>query len=209
MSRPASGDDGSRSILVRSYRPSDLAQARLLDAKVEPYREEDREVVEAMFARAKTARQACDRWIPRSKSPHLPLNTALDRHLAFWVATKSSMSGVDEVVGMAGVHQVEEQPALSTEYSLQLDFVQDWLGRGDIVVLDHVRVAPEYHRKGIGLRLCQAGIEWSRGNGFGAMAVNTTSPQTPALKLYRKLGFREFARTFLDKYELVWLELEL
>ena len=50
------------------------------------------------------------------------------------------MNGVNEVVGMAGVHQVEEWPALSMEYSPTLTFVQDSFSRGDVVVLQHVCV---------------------------------------------------------------------
>ena len=39
--------------------------------------------------------------------------------------------------------------------------------------------------------------------------LNTTTPQRPAIALYKRLGFREAERTFLDKYELVWLRLDL
>ena len=42
-----------------------------------------------------------------------------------------------------------------------------------------------------------------------ALDLNTTTPQKPAIGLYHKLGFREAGRTFLDRYELVWVRLEL
>ena len=52
-------------------------------------------------------------------------------------------------------------------------------------------------------------IEWSRDSGFRTIVLNTTSAQKPALGLYRKLGFREAARSFLGEFELVWFELSL
>jgi ribosomal protein S18 acetylase RimI-like enzyme len=62
--------------------------------------------------------------------------------------------------------------------------------------------------QGLGTRLCQTVIEWSRPR-YGTLVVNTTTPQKPALQLYRKLGFQEVGLSFVDRYELVWLERRL
>ena len=64
-------------------------------------------------------------------------------------------------------------------------------------------------RRGVGTRLTQAVIDWCRAHGFRTLVLNTTTPQKPAIALYKRLGFREADRTFLDKYELVWLRLDL
>ena len=44
---------------------------------------------------------------------------------------------------------------------------------------------------------------------FPTLVLNTTTPQKLAIGLYRKLEFREGARTFIDRYEMVWLRLDL
>lgn len=59
---------------------------------------------------------------------------------------------------------------------------------------------------GLGTQLCQTVIEWSRQNGYKMLLVNTTTPQHPARNLYQKLGFKEKAKTFVGRYELVWME---
>ena len=48
-----------------------------------------------------------------------------------------------------------------------------------------------------------------RESGFRTIVLNTTSAQEPAPRLYRKLGFREAARSFLGEFELVWFERSL
>ena len=63
--------------------------------------------------------------------------------------------------------------------------------------------------QGIGTRLAEVAIDWCRDHGVRTLVLNTTTPQKPAIGLYKKLGFDEAARTFLDRYELVWLRLEL
>jgi hypothetical protein len=52
-------------------------------------------------------------------------------------------------------------------------------------------------------------IDWARSHGFCLLVVNTTTPQRPALQLYRSLGFQEAGFSFVGQYELVWLELPL
>ncbi len=79
--------------------------------------------------------------------------------------------------------------------------------RDDVAELKRLRVADDVRRRRVGTRLTQAVIDWCRAHGFRTLVLNTTTPQKPAIALYEKLGFREAERTFLDKYELVWLRL--
>ena len=72
-----------------------------------------------------------------------------------------------------------------------------------------MRVAEDMWRQGIGSCLAEVAIDWCRSHGIRTLVFNTTSPQKPAIGLYHKLGFREAARTFIDRYELVWLRLDL
>ena len=90
-----------------------------------------------------------------------------------------------------------------------LPLCREWRLRNDVAELKRLRVADDVWRRGVGARLTQAVIDWCRVHGFRTLVLNTTTPQKPAIALYKKLGFREAARTFLDKYELVWLRLDL
>ncbi|MCE2458900.1 MAG: GNAT family N-acetyltransferase [Dehalococcoidia bacterium] len=72
-----------------------------------------------------------------------------------------------------------------------------------------MRVAEDTWRQGIGTRLTEVAIDWCRHHEIRNLVLSTTTPQKPAICLYHKLGFREAARTFIDRYELVWLRLEL
>ncbi len=72
-----------------------------------------------------------------------------------------------------------------------------------------MRVAEDMWRQDIGTRLAEVAIDWGRHHGIRTLLLNTATPQKPAIGLYHKLGFREAARTFIDRYELVWLRLEL
>ena len=122
-----------------------------------------------------------------------------------WVAVVPSGCGEDRVVGtvqVAGPTALSEMPAdhpLRRELSL----------RDDVAELRLMRVAEGMWRQGIGNRLAEVAIDWSRQHGIRTLVLNTTTPQRPAIGLYKKLGFDEAARTFLDRYELVWLRLDL
>ena len=84
-----------------------------------------------------------------------------------------------------------------------------WRNWNDVAELRRLRVAPEARRQGLGRRLSELVIDWAKSHGFRLLVVNTTTPQQPALQLYRSLGFREAGVSFVGRYELVWLELPL
>jgi GNAT superfamily N-acetyltransferase len=82
------------------------------------------------------------------------------------------------------------------------------LGRR-VARLNHVLVAPERWRQGIGRRLVAAAVAWAAAAGYDAVALDTTAEQRGAIEFYRALGFREAGRTRFREWELVWFELRL
>jgi ribosomal protein S18 acetylase RimI-like enzyme len=52
-------------------------------------------------------------------------------------------------------------------------------------------------------------MSFSAKDGLRSLVLNTTAAQLPALSLYAGLGFREIGRSYLDVYELVWMQLLL
>ena len=189
-------------VRVRSRRSEDLAQAEALWSRVGPYRPGDEAEVEAMFERARQAKEAGDRsWMGRA--PAAARENSAERTLAGWVAVVPSETGGDRVVGIVGVLGVGALPHMPFDMPL----ARERRGRSDVAQLTRLSVEPELWRRGVGTRLTHTAIDWCRDHGFHTLVVNTSPPQKPALSLYRKLGFREAGRSFLDKYELVWLEL--
>jgi len=169
-----------------------------LEKRVQPYRPEDGGLVEAMFARSREAEQAGDpRWMPPVSPPDKDLNAA-------WVATYPGAQSRN-LVGFVGVETFHADSILPAAHPLN----REWKARGGIAELRRLRVAPEMRRMGIGLQLCRLVIEWSRHEGYRILVVNTTTPQLPALALYRNLGFRDAGISFVGKYELTWLYLNL
>ena len=183
--------------------PSDEPQAEALWRGMSPYRPGDEAEVEAMYERAKHARDAGDgRWKALGASaPDDPIQDAS----ASWVAAVPSESGEKRIAGTAQVIG----PTTLAEMPPGLPLGREWRLRNDVAELKRLRVADDMWRRGVGRRLTQAVINWCRVHGFRTMVLNTTTPQKPAIGLYKRLGFREADRTFLDKYELVWLCLNL
>ncbi len=180
-----------------------------LESRVQPYRPEDEAEVQAMFARGWQAELDNDeRWMgfdqsagqTRAPSSHL----ILGEFDAFWVAEWAG-EGAFNLVGMVGVQSFQAGPVISSTHPL----ARGWQERGGVAELRRLRVAPEARRQGLGNRLCQVVIEWARRQGYGLLVVNTTTPQLPARLLYRKLGFRDAGISYIDKYELTWMEMDL
>ena len=184
-------------------RPSDEPQAEALWKGMSPYRPGDEAEVEAMYERANRARDAGDgRWKALGASaPDDPIQDAS----ASWVAAVPSESGEERIVGTAQVIG----PTTLAEMPPDLPLGREWHLRDDVAELKRLRVADDMWRRGVGTRLTQAVIDWCRLHGFRTLVLNTTTPQKPPITLYKRVGFREADRTFLDKYELVWLCLDL
>lgn len=193
----------SQTIQIRPYQPGDLTRVERLETQVKPYRPEDQTEVQAMFARALQAEQRGDeRWMSPGDTglPNTP-----DTYAAFWIGEYVEAVPTSPLVGTVAVRPfyagIETPP--------DLKFAQEWQGRGDVVELRRLRVAPEVRGQGVGTRLCQTVIDWSSQKRYGKLVVNTTTPQVPALRLYKRLGFREVGHSFIGSYELVWFELSL
>jgi ribosomal protein S18 acetylase RimI-like enzyme len=184
---------------IRAYRNEDLPKVEALEARIDPYRPEDRDAVEAMFVRAAEAERANDvRWMP---IPTLPPQTISEEFDAFWVAETDDQA----VAGIIGVETFKAGKAIPAGHPL----AKAWEARGDVVELRRLRIDVEQRRAGLGTRLCEVVIAWARAQEFELLIVNTTTPQIPALRLYQKLEFREVGLSYIGKYELVWLEMGL
>ena len=156
-----------------------------------------------MMARAAEARRRGDRWVPLEEAEG-EQDPSKAPYSAFWVAV-SDATGPDSLVGTAGIAPF----GVLSDGLGGLAEMADWVQRGDVAELLHVRVAPECRRQGIGGALCETAVDWARGQNYRTVVLNTSSPQAPARALYRSLGFREVGRSYLHRYELVWHELEL
>ena len=168
-----------------------------------PYRPGDEAEVEAMYERANRASDTGDRrW--KALGASAPDKVIRDAS-ASWVAAAPSGSGEERIVGTVQVIG----PTTLAEMPSDLRLNSEWRLKDDVAELKRLRVADDIRRRGVGTRLTQAVIDWCRGNGFRTLVLNTTTPQKPAIALYKRLGFREADRTFLDKFELVWLCLDL
>ena len=83
-------------------------------------------------------------------------------------------------------------------------------GRKDVAALWDIRVAPEHRRQGIGSRLFEAAVAWSRARRCRVFKVETQNINVPACRLYVKHGcvlgvINRFGYDELpDETELVW-----
>ena len=191
------------SVTIRKLQPADQPQAEALWNGTSPYRPGDEREVEAMYERALRARDAGDsRWrsLDAIASDDLPPSCVEN-----WVAVVQSGSGDDRIVGTVQVVSPTALSEMPTDHPLSRELRL----RDDVAELRLMRVAEDMWRQGIGTRLTEVAIGWCRRHGVRTIVLNTTRPQKPAIGLYHKLGFREVARTFLDRYELVWLRLEV
>ena len=187
-------------VVIRPYCEEDLPALEALGTRVQPYRPEDEAGVEAMFARALQAEQAKDRrWMA---SPTLPLRPILEEFDAFWVAEYQGKTE-KTMVGMVGGQTFLADEILSDSHSLKAE----WQTYGRVAELRRLQVDPEMRRFGLGTRLCQTVIAWAKEQEYDILLVNTTTPQLPALQLYRKLGFCERGLSYIGRYEQTWLEM--
>ena len=59
--------------------------------------------------------------------------------------------------------------------------------------LAKLAVSPDVRGKGIGLLLCKAAIEKARSLGAGSVFLESNTLLEPAIRTYKKLGFRELS----------------
>ena len=57
--------------------------------------------------------------------------------------------------------------------------------------IENIGVIPNYKRKGIGKRLLQKILDWTKSRNFERIHLNCYIKNQEALKFYRKLGFKE------------------
>ena len=190
-------------VQIRAMRASDEPRAEVLWRGMSPYRPGDEAEVEAMNERANRARDAGDkRW--KALGASAP-DKVIEDASASWVAAVPSESAEERIVGTVQVIG----PATLAEMPPDLPLGREWRVRTDVAELKRLRVTDDVWRRGVGSRLTRTVIDWCRAHGFRTLVLNTTTPQKPAIALYKRLGFREADRTFLYKYELVWLGLDL
>ena len=188
--------------MIRQMRSADKPQAEALWKGMSPYRPGDEAEIEAMYERALRARDAGDSgWksLDAMETGDLPPSC-----LENWVAVVPSGRGEDRIVGTVQV----VSPTALTEMPTDHPLSRELRLRDDVAELRLMRVAEDMWRQGIGTRLAEVAINWCRHHGVRTLVLNTTTPQKPAIRLYHKLGFCEAARTFLGRYELVWLRLD-
>ncbi len=187
-------------IRICPFQEEDLPRLEALEARVQPYLQGDEAAVEAMFLRAEKAQQGNDpRWMA---IPTLPPRTIAEEFNAFWVAEDVADNSA---VGIVGAQEFHLDEILPDTHELS----QKWRNTAEVVELRRLRVAPEARRRGVGRSLSNVAIAWARERNYKTLIVNTTTPQTPALALYRSLGFQDAGVSYIGKYEIVWLEMEL
>jgi ribosomal protein S18 acetylase RimI-like enzyme len=157
---------------------------------IRPYRPADQPGVRALHDRTPPAGQV---YIGPQPWPS-ELDRIEETCLAFWVATEPDGSE-ERIVGMTGVTSIDSSVPADVS-----------MGRSHLVRLNHMRVAPERQCLGIGRRLVQVALDWSRAHGADYIILETTLQQVAAVKLYEHMGFREVGRSTIGPYELVWFE---
>jgi len=70
--------------------------------------------------------------------------------------------------------------------------------RADYGYISVAAVAPEHHRRGIGFALVKTAVRYLRGLGLREIRIDAYVDSTPAVNLYRKVGF-EVEKTFEDE----------
>lgn len=82
----------------------------------------------------------------------------------------------------------EEKPIGAITVVSRTDNVNMLHGRNDLSVLWDIRVSGTYKHQGIGQKLFDLVVEWSRKNGFRQMKIECQNNNVPACKFYYKQG---------------------
>ncbi len=165
--------------------------------EVRPYRDTDLERLRWLFART----PPWGRTYPRPQPLPDELEDVSANFAAAWIALEQDMAG-EALVGFAAVSDFH--PADPTETP---DFVDTSRTMSRVRWLS---VAPERWRVGIGRRLVQEAIDWSRRGSFEAVMLETTVQQEGAIALYEAMGFKQVGQYLLHgRWQQTWMELAL
>ena len=157
--------------------PFDEPQAEALWKGLNPYRPGDEAEVEAMHERATRARDAGSKKWKKLES----LDDIFQSASASWVAAVPVANAEDRIVGTVQVTGPTALPQMPSD----LPLCREWRLRDHVAELSRLRVADDMWRQGIGRRLTHTAIDWCRVHGFRTLVLNTTTPQRPAINLYR------------------------
>lgn len=82
----------------------------------------------------------------------------------------------------------DEKPIGAVTIVSRTDDINMLDGRDDMTVLWDIRVSDTYKHKGVGQKLFNLAVEWSKSNGFKQMKIECQNNNVPACKFYRKQG---------------------
>ena len=135
-------------------RPSDELQAEALWKGMSPYRPGDEAEVQEMYERANRAKDEGDRrW--KALGASAPVEVVHDAS-ASWVAVVPAEGGEERIVGTAQVIG----PTTLAEMPPDLPLGREWRLRDDVAELKRLRVADDMRRRGVGIQLTQAVVDW-------------------------------------------------
>ena len=163
---------------------------------IRPYRPSDQEGVEWLYSRT----PPWGRTYPRPQPIPPEIRRVQEAYEYVLVAVEQDRDG-EAVVGLTTVANAQAGGGVPLPGFIDLS--------APASRLRHVLVAPERWRLGIGRRLVEAAIAWSRSRGHGAVVLDTTTDQQGAIAFYRALGFGEAGQTTFQEWEIVWFELKL
>jgi len=108
------------------------------------------------------------------------------------------------------VAQIEGQWIGGCVLAYNTDGVYKLKGRDDITVLWDLRVHPEFRRQGVGKRLFESAIQWTKSRNCKKFKIETQNINVDACKFYKNQGCllekinRTAYKEFPDEIELIW-----
>ena len=163
---------------------------------IRPFQDSDQAGVEWLYSRT----PPWGRTYPRPQPIPESLTRIKNSHQLALVAVEQDRAG-EAVVGLTTVIDAGPDNEIAVPGFIRLE--------GRVARLHLVLVAPERWRHGIGTRMVEEAIAWSREHGYEAVIVDTTSDQKGAVEFYRAMNFAESGRTIFRDWEIVWFELKL
>ncbi|WP_053368062.1 GNAT family N-acetyltransferase [Bacillus sp. FJAT-27245] len=81
-----------------------------------------------------------------------------------------------------------ERPIGAVTVASKTTGIQMFDGREDLALLWDIRVDDQYKKQGVGTKLFNLAVEWSKLNGFSQMKIECQNNNVPACKFYQKHG---------------------